>query len=83
VYGLKEKALANVFIKLIPLQKKDPDAQRMLFWKKPTDRYSTSGDFPQTLCEVVQKRSSVLEGTLTIQELNEILERLSKKMGKS
>ena len=35
VYGLKEKNLAKIYIKLIPLQPKDPDAIRMLNWKRP------------------------------------------------
>ena len=35
---MKEKNLAKTYIKLIPLQMKDPDAIRLLNWKKPTDR---------------------------------------------
>ncbi|KAG6866563.1 DNA ligase (ATP) [Blastosporella zonata] len=38
VYGLKEKNLAKLYIKLIPLGMKDPDAIRLLNWKKPTER---------------------------------------------
>jgi hypothetical protein len=38
VYGLKEKNLAKTYIKLIPLGMRDPDAIRLLNWKKPTDR---------------------------------------------
>jgi DNA ligase-4 len=38
VYGLKEKNLAKTYIKLIPLGMKDPDAVRLLNWKKPTER---------------------------------------------
>ena len=38
VYGLKEKNLAKIYIKLIPLQRTDPDAIRLLNWKKPTDK---------------------------------------------
>ncbi|KDR80522.1 hypothetical protein GALMADRAFT_240825 [Galerina marginata CBS 339.88] len=82
VYGLKEKNLAKTYIKLIPLGMRDPDAIRLLNWKKPTEREKTSGDFPTVLYEVVSKRSSVVEGTLSIDELNEILDELSKNMGK-
>lgn len=35
------------------------------------------------LYEVVSKRSSIIEGTLTVQELNEILDLLSENIGKS
>ena len=38
VYGLKDKNLAKAYIKLIPLSKHDPDAVRLLNWKKPTER---------------------------------------------
>jgi hypothetical protein len=36
IYGLKEKNIAKTFIKLIPLGPKDPDAIRLLDWKKPS-----------------------------------------------
>ncbi|KAF8963440.1 DNA ligase 4 [Flammula alnicola] len=82
VYGLKEKNLAKTYIKLIPLGMRDPDAIRLLNWKKPTERDKTSGDFPTVLYEVVSKRSSVIEGSLSIDDLNDILDELSKSMGK-
>ncbi|KAF8216400.1 DNA ligase 4 [Mycena galopus ATCC 62051] len=82
VYGLKEKFLAKTYIKLIPLGMRDPDAIRLLNWKKPTEHDKTSGDFPTVLFEVVNKRSSVVEGSLSVDELNDILDELSKNMGK-
>ncbi|KAJ7449621.1 DNA ligase IV [Mycena latifolia] len=82
VYGLKEKNLAKTYIKLIPLGMRDPDAIRLLNWKKPTEHDKTSGDFPTVLFEVVSKRSSVIEGSLSVDELNDILDELSKSMGK-
>ncbi|CCM06278.1 uncharacterized protein FIBRA_08529 [Fibroporia radiculosa] len=83
VYGLKEKNLAKTYIKLIPLGPRDPDAIRLLNWKKPTEREKSSGDFPTVLYEVISKRSSVIEGTLTIDEVNDVLDELSRNMGKS
>ncbi|KAF9462872.1 DNA ligase 4 [Collybia nuda] len=82
VYGLKEKNLAKTYIKLIPLGMKDPDAIRLMNWKKPTERDKTSGDFPTVLFEVVSKRSSIIEGSLSVDGLNDILDDLSKNMGK-
>ncbi|KIK20153.1 hypothetical protein PISMIDRAFT_13211 [Pisolithus microcarpus 441] len=35
VYGLKEKNIAKIYIKLIPLGMRDPDSLRLLNWKKP------------------------------------------------
>ncbi|KAG2150301.1 ATP dependent DNA ligase domain-containing protein [Suillus bovinus] len=82
VYGLKEKNLAKTYIKLIPLGIRDPDAIRLLNWKKPTEKNKSSGDFPTVLYEVVSKRSSVVEGSLSVHDLNEILDDLSKNIGK-
>ncbi|KAI0322809.1 DNA ligase 4 [Amylostereum chailletii] len=81
-YGLKEKNLAKAYIKLIPLGPKDPDAIRLLNWKRPTEQNKSSGDFPTVLFEVVSKRSSVVEGGLTIEELNDMLDELSKNTTK-
>ncbi|KAG6891206.1 DNA ligase (ATP) [Termitomyces sp. Mi166 len=82
VYGLKEKNLAKTYIKLIPLGMKDPDAIRLLNWKRPTERDKTSGDFPTVLYEVVSKRSSVIESSLSVDELNGLLDALAQNMGK-
>lgn len=41
-----------------------------------------SGDFPVVLHEVVSKRSSVIEGSLSVDDVNEILDELAKNMGK-
>lgn len=83
VYGLKEKNLAKAYIKLIPLGLKDPDAVRLLQWKRPTERErATSGDFPSILHEVISKRSSVIQGTLTIDDLNRYLDEITENIGK-
>ncbi|THH05269.1 hypothetical protein EW145_g4922 [Phellinidium pouzarii] len=82
VYGLKEKNLAKTYIKLIPLGMKDPDAMRLLNWKRPTEKNKAAGDFPTVLYEVVSKRSSVAEGSLTVEDVNNILDELSRNMGK-
>nr|GAT46734.1 DNA ligase 4 [Mycena chlorophos] len=78
VYGLKEKNLAKAYIKIITLGSNDRDAIRLLNWKKPTEQNKASGDFPTVLYDVVQKRSSVIEGSLSIDELNGILDDLAK-----
>ena len=105
VYGLKERNLAKIYIKMIPLGHKDPDAVRLLNWKKPTEkdvrtlsfpqlsRFSphgvcyweqkSSGDFPTVLYEVVSKRSSIIEGTLSVDDLNDTLDLLAQNMSKS
>ena len=42
----------------------------------------SSGDFPAVLYEVISKRSSVIEGSLSVDELNHILDELAQNMGK-
>lgn len=82
IYGLKEKNIAKMYIKLIPLGPKDPDAIRLLEWKKPSGPDRSSGDFPTVFYEVVAKRSSVIEGSLTIDDLNGALNEMSKNISK-
>ncbi|KIK82388.1 hypothetical protein PAXRUDRAFT_35579 [Paxillus rubicundulus Ve08.2h10] len=82
VYGLKEKNLAKTYIKLIPLGPRDPDAIRLFNWKKPSGKHAVSGDFSNVLYDVVSKRSSVVEGSLSVQDLNDSLDELSRNMGK-
>ncbi|KAH9066874.1 ATP dependent DNA ligase domain-containing protein [Lactarius vividus] len=82
IYGLKEKNIAKMYIKLIPLGPKDPDAIRLLEWRKPSGPDRSSGDFPTVFYEVVAKRSSVIEGSLTIDDLNGALDELSKNISK-
>jgi DNA ligase 4 len=38
IYGQKEKNIAKMYIKLIPLGTKDPDAIRLMNWKKPSEK---------------------------------------------
>lgn len=98
IYGLKEKNIAKIYTKLIPLGPKDPDALRLLDWKKPSGpnvgyllggfdlsvnpSQRSSGDFPTVLYDVIGKRSSVIEGSLTIDDLNATLDELSRNISK-
>ncbi|KZS94450.1 DNA ligase 4 [Sistotremastrum niveocremeum HHB9708] len=82
VYQVKEKNLAKLFIRAIPLGPSDPDAQRLMHWKKPAEDDKVAGDFPTVLFEVLSKRSSVMETTLTIAEVNAALDELAEAAGK-
>ncbi|KZV67055.1 DNA ligase 4 [Peniophora sp. CONT] len=77
VYGMKEKNLAKAYIKIIPLEPKSPDAIRLLNWKRPTEQHKASGDFTAVLLEVIGKRSNVVEGSLTVEDVNTLLDELS------
>lgn len=55
MYGLKEKMIAKAYIKLIPLGAKDPDAVRLLNWKRPTEK-DVSCIKPRIVVRVVEFR---------------------------
>lgn len=44
---------------------------------------AAAGDFSTALYDVISKRSSVMEGSLSIDDVNEVLDELAKNMGKS
>lgn len=50
-------------------------SSRKYHWQK------MAGDFPMVLYEVISKRSNVMEGTLTIDRLNNLLDELAKAGG--
>ncbi|KZV99983.1 DNA ligase 4 [Exidia glandulosa HHB12029] len=82
VYGLKEKALGKAFIKALGLNPHASDAVRLINWKRPSDKDKAAGDFPTVLQEVVQKRSSVMRGTMRVDQVNECLDDLAACSGK-
>ena len=97
VYYLKEATIAKAFIAVMGIEK-TPDAMALSHWKKPmpgqvcsfiftynqllTTQRGTVGDFTTTLWEVVAKRSTVMEGKLRIDQLNELLDELSRSGSK-
>jgi DNA ligase-4 len=80
MYGLKERAIANLLIKLLRIGKKTTDAINLLEWKHPGKGLvkGGSGDFPERCQEVLQKRAMRNEvGDMRIAEVNELLDRLA------
>lgn len=83
MYHLKEKTLGKAFIKAYGLDiKKNKDAERLLNWKKPSEKDKNAGDFPTVLYDLVSKRSSVTTGTLRVDQLNDLLDELAACGGK-
>ena len=56
------------------------DPRTFLDSKSP--QKSASGDFSSILYEVIRKRSSVLQGTLTVDDLNRYLDEITENIGK-
>jgi DNA ligase-4 len=83
MYGLKEKAIAKVIIKLTKISKDSDDAKQMLNWKLPGQLYkaaaSTAGDFAGRCYEVLSSRQMRTEyGDMTVAEVNSTLDKLSR-----
>mgnify|MGYP003624109963 CR=1 FL=1 len=83
MYGLKEKAIAKVLIKLTKISKDSDDAKHMLNWKLPGQLHkasaSTAGDFAGRCYEVLSTRQLRPDlGDMTIAEVNNALDKLSQ-----
>ncbi|KAG8833158.1 DNA ligase (ATP) [Serendipita sp. 399] len=85
IYHCKEANIAKALIAVMGIEKA-PDAAQLLNWKRPSGGHhhhkSAVGDFPGLAYEVISKRSSIIEGTLRIDQLNELLDDLSKRGSK-
>lgn len=81
MYGLKEKMIAKILIKVMKINKDSADGYSLLNWKQPAQGSSSSrmaGDFPGRCYEVIGKRPFRTEvGDLSIGEVNELLDELS------
>ncbi|KAF2014841.1 ATP-dependent DNA ligase [Aaosphaeria arxii CBS 175.79] len=85
MYGLKEKAIAKILIKVTKINKDSEDAKSMINWKLPSrlDRASSSaGDFAGRCFEVLSRRPlKTGVGDMTIAEVNSTLDQLSQVGG--
>jgi DNA ligase-4 len=81
MYGLKEATIGKLLVKIMGISKDSDDAHNILHWKLPGLRSSLAmaGDFAGRCHEVISKRHTVTTpGNMTIAEVNEHLDRLSK-----
>lgn len=80
MYGLKEKTIAKLLIKIMRLNKDAEDAYSLLNWKQP-GQHSVSrmaGDFAGRCYEAISKRPILTDvGNMTIGEVNDLLDNLS------
>ncbi|MCJ1334404.1 DNA ligase (ATP) [Thelotrema lepadinum] len=91
VYGLKEKALARIWVKVLGINARSDDALALLNWKEPMTTpagpggmvwTSKAGDFAGRVFDVVSKRAMRLEpGELSVADVNEMLDGLSMGRG--
>ncbi|KAK9365805.1 ATP dependent DNA ligase domain-containing protein [Lipomyces kononenkoae] len=78
MYGLKEKALARLLIKILGISAESDDAKSMINYKIP-GQYKGAGDFAERCYEVIKQREIKSEyGSMTIDNVNNMLDELSK-----
>lgn len=80
MYGLKEKTIAKLLIRVMKINRDSPDGQLLMNWKLPGRGAASdmSGDFAGRCHEVLSKRPLRVDfGDLTIDDVNEALDRLS------
>jgi DNA ligase-4 len=80
MYGLKEKAIGKLLVKLLKINPNSEDGFNLLNWKLPgqTTASRMAGDFAGRCYEVLSKRAMrSTVGDMRIAEVNELLDRLS------
>ena len=80
MYGLKEKIIGKLLLRIVKIDKNSDDGFNLLNWKLPGQKSSSTmaGDFAGRCYEVLSKRSMRTSvGNMTIDEVNERLDRLS------
>ncbi|MCJ1314403.1 DNA ligase (ATP) [Agyrium rufum] len=81
MYGLKEKAIGKLLVKMMKITNESADGQSLLNWKLPgfnAGGAGVAGDFAGRCFEVIFKRPMRTEpGDLNIGEVNILLDRLS------
>ena len=80
MYGIKEKVIGKMLVKIMKIDKNSEDALNLLNWKLPGQTAATrmAGDFAGRCYDVLSKRPMRTEvGDMSIEEVNEKLEKLS------
>lgn len=80
MYGMKEKTIAKLMIKIMKIDKNSEDGYNLLNWKQPGQNAVSrmAGDFAGRCFQVISKRAMrTAVGTMSITEVNDLLDRLS------
>lgn len=80
MYGLKEKAIGKLLVKLLKINPSSDDGSSLLNWKLPGQTVASrrAGDFAGRCYEVLSKRPLRTKlGNMRIAEVNEALDRLA------
>ncbi|KAL8693111.1 MAG: hypothetical protein Q9218_001997 [Villophora microphyllina] len=80
MYGLKEKTIGKLLIRVMKINKDSEDGYNLLNWKQPGQSVASrmAGDFAGRCYEVIAKRPIRTQvGNMTIGEVNDLLDKLS------
>lgn len=80
MYGLKEKTIGKLLIRVMKINKDSEDGFNLLNWKQPGQNAVSrmAGDFAGRCYEVISKRPIRTDvGDMTIGEVNDLLDKLS------
>lgn len=72
-YGIKETMLAKLYIELLNLPREGKDALKLLNYRTPAATHGDAGDFAMTAYFVLKPRC-LQKGSLTIQQVNDLLD---------
>ncbi|KFY26631.1 hypothetical protein V491_01234 [Pseudogymnoascus sp. VKM F-3775] len=80
MYGLKEKTIGRLLVKLMKIDKNSEDGYNLLNWKLPGQTFASrmAGDFAGRCFEVLSKRPMRTSmGNMRVAEVNQLLDQLS------
>ena len=80
MYGLKEKTIGRLLVKVMGITKNSEDGSRLLNWKLPGEGAAShmTGDFAGRCYEALEKRALLSSpGKMTIAEVNDLLDELA------
>ena len=80
MYGLKEKTIGRLLVKIMGITKNSEDGSKLLNWKLPGQGAASrmAGDFAGRCYEALEKRALLSKpGNMTIEEVNDLLDELA------
>ena len=80
MYGLKEKTIGRILVKIMGITRNSEDGSRLLNWKLPGQGAASrmAGDFAGRCYEALEKRALLSKpGKMTIGEVNDLLDELA------
>ncbi|XP_046751398.1 DNA ligase 4-like [Diprion similis] len=78
-YGLKQTALAKLYVRVLGLGQTSKDAQELLHYKVPISGKQSGGDFAAIAYSILRERVQCQESSMTVEQVNTILDSIAEK----